>query len=351
LGLVLLARDLSFFYDEWGLILGRPLTFEGLLAPWNGHLIAPVVVVYWVLGAIVGTSSYWPYLAVVWAAHASVVCLVYVMASHHVSEAWALAVSLLMAVLGAGSENILWAFQMGVVGALALGIAGVWISPRRPVVAAVLLTLSVVTNGVGLACIVGAGVHLAIARPRSLGWVLIPIVVWATWYLVYGAGSLARDPSFDGTLAFVVSGILYGAAGVLGSREVLAGVAGLLIIVVALWRGRIQLSPDLWALLAVAIGFLGLSALVRAQGGVEAAGASRYIYVLAPSLLVVGAAILYRSDAARHLAPLLLAAALIGNVTLLVTGHTTRLERQRCEEAYIPIAERMITSELRSHAC
>ena len=60
--LVWLGRDMTFYHDEWALILKRDLSVNGILAPHNEHLSATLVILYRVLIGTVGLGSYWPYL-------------------------------------------------------------------------------------------------------------------------------------------------------------------------------------------------------------------------------------------------------------------------------------------------
>ena len=60
LWLVWLGRDMTFYHDEWALILKRDLSINGIFAPHNEHLSATLVVLYRVLIGTVGLGSYWP---------------------------------------------------------------------------------------------------------------------------------------------------------------------------------------------------------------------------------------------------------------------------------------------------
>src|SRR5947207_644550 len=77
--------------------------------------------------------------------------------------------------LGSGGDDILWAFQSGTIGAVAAGMAAVVVAPRRPAVAAILLSIALATSGAWLAFFVGTAVHLALTRPRALAWLGLPL--------------------------------------------------------------------------------------------------------------------------------------------------------------------------------
>ena len=75
--LIGLGRDMTFYHDEWAMILKRDLSIDGILAPHNEHLSATLVILYRVLLGTVGMGSYWPYLGVTFALHLAVAWLVY----------------------------------------------------------------------------------------------------------------------------------------------------------------------------------------------------------------------------------------------------------------------------------
>src|SRR5260221_7155740 len=73
----------------------------------------------------------------------------------------------LLVVLGAGWENILWAFQISFVGSVACGL-GVLLAleSRRTLPAALLLVASLMFSGIGLVFLVAAAVRLWLERDR-----------------------------------------------------------------------------------------------------------------------------------------------------------------------------------------
>ena len=133
--LVWLGRDMTFYHDEWSLILKRDLSIEGILAPHNEHLSATLVILYRVLLGTVGMGSYWPYLGVTFALHLAVGWLVYAIVRRETpgrSSGWALGAMAVMLFLGSGGDDILWAFQSATIGAVAAGMGAILVAPRRP---------------------------------------------------------------------------------------------------------------------------------------------------------------------------------------------------------------------------
>jgi hypothetical protein len=339
--LVWLGRDMTFYHDDFALLFLRDLSPQGILAPHNEHLIATLVILYRTLVATVGTVSYWPYLGVTFALHVIVAGIVYVVVRRETTAAWALGAMAVMLVLGSGGDDILWAFQSGVVGATAAGMAAVGVAPRRPALAAVLLTIGLATSGAALAFLVGTALHLLLTRPRALAWLALPVGLYLAWYVTFGATRMValRSPSLDGVPEYVLAGLVASAAGVMGS--VLPVVGSIALLALAFGIGWIRgLSPVVLALLASSVAFFVIAGLVRAQLGAEQAAAPRYVYVAAPGLLVAGAVVLARLQRPWRdvVGVAVLTIALVGNVVLLVESHDRLVSKIECERSMTPVA-------------
>ena len=165
---------MTFYHDEFAFLLLRDLSINGIFSPHNEHLSATLVILYRVLVGTVGTASYWPYLGVTFALHIVVAWIVYYVVRREASPGWALGAMAVVLMLGSGGDDILWAFQSGTIGAVAAGMAAVVVAPRRPAVAAILLTIAMLTSGGWLAFLVGTAVHLVLTRPRGLVWLALP---------------------------------------------------------------------------------------------------------------------------------------------------------------------------------
>ena len=138
--------------------------------------------------------SYWPYLAVTFALHVAVAWIVYLVVRRETSAAWALGAMAVVLLLGSGGDDILWAFQSGTIGAVAAGMAAVVVAPRRPAVAAILLTVAMATSGGGLAFLAGTAFHLLLVRPRGLVWLLLPVGLYLGWYVLFATRPFTRAP-------------------------------------------------------------------------------------------------------------------------------------------------------------
>jgi len=335
--LVWFGRDMTFYHDEWAFILQRDLSVDGLLKPHNEHLSATLVLLYRVLLGTVGMGSYWPYLAVTFALHVVVAVIVYVVVRREAGPIWALGAMSVVLFLGSGGDDILWAFQSGTIGAVAAGMAAVVLAPRRPLVAALLLTVALATSGGALAFVAGTALHLLLVRPRALVWLAIPAVVYGAWLLAFGASAIG-SPHFTGLAEYVATGLNASAAGALGVTSLVVGEVVLLAL--AFGYGWLRsVPPVVLALLASGLAFFIVAGLARAELGPEQATAPRYIYIVAPSIIVAGAILLarVRRPAGYALGVFVLAVALVGNVMLLSETHDRFATKLVCEQALTPL--------------
>ena len=343
--LVWLGRDMTFYHDEWALILKRDLSLDGILAPHNEHLSATLVILYRVLLGTVGMGSYWPYLGVTFALHLAVGGLVYVIVRRETAESssvWALGAMAVMLVLGSGGDDILWAFQSATVVAVAAGTAAIVVAPRRPGLAAALLTVAMATSGASLAFLVGTGVRLLLTRPRALPWLLVPTGLYLAWYVAYGASGVTalRSPSLDGVPAYAAAGLAASAAGALGTMSVIVGGAACAVLVAGLLLWARPIPSIVLALLVAGVAFFLIAGTVRAELGPEQATAPRYVYVVAPAFLVAGAILLSRlpRPIGIRLGAVVLAVSLVGNAGLLVARHDRLVAMIDCERSMTPLA-------------
>src|SRR5713226_3512047 len=118
-----LSRGFYFYFDEWDFILTAPdWSWTTYLQPHNEHPVMLPRLIYAVLLATVGLRSYLPYMAVLLALHAASVVLLFELARRRGGDLVGIAAAALLLVLGAGWENLLWAFQIAFVGSVACGL-------------------------------------------------------------------------------------------------------------------------------------------------------------------------------------------------------------------------------------
>jgi hypothetical protein len=292
LAILWLSRNFNFYFDEWDFILAAPAwTPASVLEPHNGHPSMLLRAVYAVLLNTIGLRSYLPYMAVLLALHAASAVLLFELVRRRSSDLIGLAAGALLLVLGAGWENLLWAFQIGFVGSVACGL-GMLIalegprSSRRLAVAVALLIASLMFSGIGLFFGVAAALQLAVTpgRWRDAAW-LIPIAFYlGAWYIAFGRhGSASGGISASAILSlplYVAWGIGSAIAGLVG----LGGAVGLPMAVVGAvivgirWRRQRKVDPFTLGVVAALFSFYVVAGLNRAQLGYEQSGAGRYVY-------------------------------------------------------------------------
>jgi hypothetical protein len=302
--LLWLTRTFTFYFDEWTFITTAPdWTVATYFQPHNEHPSILFQLVYAALLHTVGLRSYLPYMALLLIAHGANVVLLFELVRRRSGDLAGVGAAALLMVLGAGWEDLLWAFQMAWLGSVAFGLAALLVLDRRPGLAAGFLGVSLMFSAIGLFFAVAATVQLALVpeRRRDLRWMAPVAVALGAWYVVFGR--FANHPNPQPTAAnllldplYALWGLSQSAAGVIGEGG-WVGIPLLVIAVVAVaWRWR-RHGADAFAI-GVATGlvtFYLVTGLTRAQLGVQQSGASRYVYVAAVLWLILLA------DAARGL--------------------------------------------------
>ena len=307
--LLFLARDGTFYFDEWTFILTAPSwSFATYFQPHNEHPAVLFRTVYSLLLHTVGLRSYLPYLGLLVAAHLANVVLLFELVRRRAGDLIGIAAACLLMLLGAGWDDLLWAFQVAWLLSVAFGLAMLLAlqdpaSGRRLGLAAACLLASLAFSGIGLAFAAAAIVHLGIHRDtrRGLVWFVPVGVALAVWYVAFGrfgnhptpqptATNLLLDP------VYALWGLSQSAGGLIGEGD-WVGIAVLVLALAALaWRWtRYGLDSFAAGVAAGLLAFYLVTGLTRAQLGIQQSGSSRYSYVAVAFWLILLA------DAARVL--------------------------------------------------
>lgn len=307
--LLYIGRGLTFFYDEWQLLLvANPLAPSSLLDGHNGQPLLIPNAIYGTLLYCFGMTSQLPFRLVAIAAASVCVVLLYVYIRRRTSPAFALVLILPILVFGTAWEALLLPLSMNFLIGLAAGLAMLLAlearSRKGDVVACFLLLFSIANGGVGLAFAAGAAVDVLLRRdPRRIWIPAIPVLLILLWYQVEGVA-----PGYDyGKNALALPDYLYSAG-----RAVLAGLSGLgpgrlpllpvgtlsglaLLILLAAIVARVTLvkaplSRQALVVGSVLIAFWVLGGLAMSEG--RAPEASRYQYPAAVLLLALSACLL-----------------------------------------------------------
>ncbi|MFI5284142.1 MAG: hypothetical protein ACHQ0J_13580 [Candidatus Dormibacterales bacterium] len=304
-----LSRGYTFYFDEWSFILTAPdWTAVTYLQPHNEHPSILFRLVYAALLDTVGLRSYLPYMAVLLLLHSINVVLLFELVRRRAGDLIGVFAAAMLLVLGAGWEDILWAFQIAWLASVALGLAMFIVlqpsrTPRRLALAAGLVTGSLMFSGIGLAFAAGAAVTLFAQRGRrqDVLWLAPVAVALAAWYVAFGRD--ATPPNPPPSAANIVQLPVYALWGLGAAASGLAGLTGdaapLFLAAAAgalgwtWWRHH----PDPTALGTAAglVSFFLVTGLARAQFGYHQAASGRYVYVAAVFWLILLA------DAARGL--------------------------------------------------
>jgi len=286
------GRGLSFFYDEWDIVLGRRQNdAAAFFAPHNGHLIAAPVAVYKLLMALFGLRHYGPYRFVEIGLHLACAALLYLLVRRRLGSGLALVVAASILFLGRAWQDLLWPFQITYLGAVAGGLFALLLVERRTATADFVATLALLTallcSGLGVPFVVLVAVTLLLNRAdrRRLWIVALPVLAYCVWYLHWGQSELTVSNAhtvpryvYDSLAGSV--GAIFGVAPRTG--KVLAAIVLLATALVCMRRRRFAAAAPP---AAAALTFWVLAALTRGQ--LQEPTASRYLYPGAVFLLLI----------------------------------------------------------------
>jgi hypothetical protein len=293
--LLYVDRGLWFFYDEWDFLAGqgtggRPLN---LFVPHNEHWSTIPILMYRALYAAVGLHTYIPYLVVMLLAHVILAHLLFrVMIRIDVDPWIATALATVFLFLGAGAENLTWAFQMAWIISLLLGVAGLLLidheraGRRRDLAYWPVAVLALMCSGVGVPLVAVGGLVALIRRGwrAALRVVSLPAIVFVVWFALVGhVGYTTTHPAKSVLLQvsqYAWTGLTSAVSSTLGWQG--AGAIVVLALAVFLaaqgpkrWRRRaIPLSMAVGAVL-----FFGITGIGRIAFGVNESTSGRYAYV------------------------------------------------------------------------
>jgi hypothetical protein len=298
-GFVLLLycnRDQWFFGDEWDFLAHRGVSGAdySLWEPHTEHWSTGPILIYRGLYSLWGLHSYVPYVVVLVLLHLAVAHLLWrLLLQAGVDQTVATAVAAVFTVLGAGYENLLWAFQIGFIGSVALGMAvlllvnhdGRW--GGRDVAGWAVSIVGLMFSGISVTMVTVAGLAVLMRR----GWrhaaltVSVPGAVYLTWFFLIGNKNVGDDErTLDDIFRYpqyIWNGLRIAVEDTVGFQG--AGAVVVLGLTAYLLRrsGRSK-GPGAPAF-ASALGALMLYAVIatgRAGTGIETSGASRYTYLV-----------------------------------------------------------------------
>jgi hypothetical protein len=266
--MVALGTRLTFFNDEWSILLQRPgLSADSVLEPHNGHLTALPVLTYKALVGLFGWDSQLPFHLALSATVIALVVAVFLFVRERAGQLLALVAAALLLFLGPAWEDLLWSFQIGLVGSMAAGI-GVLLtmerdSPRRNILACVLLLVSVLCSDLGVSFVVAATLAVVLRGRLQQLWIPgIPGAAFAIWWLDYGrdAPSGLSATNVSHTPTYVLDSIASGLASLTGLTDSFNAAD----------------DPLLWGRMLLVLSVVGISILL-----IRGLRPSRYVLVVA----------------------------------------------------------------------
>jgi hypothetical protein len=312
-GLLYLTSYKDFYFDEWDFIVSRrSWSLAVFILPRFYYMSAIPILVWKLLFLAVGLRSYVPYEAVLLANDVAVVLLLFALIRWRSGVLPAFAASIILLLFGGGSYDIVFAFQICYVGAIAFGLVAMLLGrdtshlPRRIAAISLALIAGLMCHFLALAFIAAIFVEVGLDPKRRvlLLALVVPVVAFIAWYVAFDTGTLSGTPGvttellrgptglalITGLAAFVLTGIQATAIAVfgLGGQTGVAALAlpAVLAVLIA-WSWVRQGKVESWQLGMVAglITFFLLTGLGRLQFGVNYASQTRYLYAGAVFLL------------------------------------------------------------------
>jgi hypothetical protein len=215
---VLLAMGSSrwFLGDEWTFLSAKSVTsLHDLFEPHNQHWSTIPLIIYKAMYAMFGLHEYWPYQLLVILAHLAIAGLLRILMRRCGVSPWVATVAAGIYVLfGPGSDDILWAFQIGFTLSVVLGLGQMLLAnhdgeiDRRDWIALALGGLALLTSGQAPPIILASGLAVWWRRGwRPAAIQTVPLgIIYAVWYVWAKAGFQYLTDSNGRTIRPITSG-------------------------------------------------------------------------------------------------------------------------------------------------
>lgn len=288
-------RGQWFWGDEWAFLGHRGLRHAdlSLWVPHSEHWSTGPILIYRGLYTVFGVRTYIPYIVVLLLIHLAVAHLLWqVMRQAGIDLAVATGLAAIYVLLGAGYENILWAFQIGFVGSVAFGLGAVLLAnhdgpfDRRDMAAWALAVAGLMFSGIGvtMVAVVTATVWLRRGIRDAALTAVVPAVVYLVWLALVGRQGLDAQPhTLDSVFAYP-DYIWTGLRSAVDQTTGLPGIGPLIVLGLAAWlvRRSDDAAGRTASTYAGALGVLLLFSVIavgRSALGVQQSEASRYTYI------------------------------------------------------------------------
>ncbi len=296
-----ISRPMWFYLDEWDFLADRTGGNLGdLFRAHNEHWVTLPVVVYRVLWWIFGLNTYRPYQIAIIVLHLLAALLVRAVMRRVGVRPWTATITACVLVfLGSGYQNIVFPFQITLVGALVFGLAHLMLAnhdgpfDRRDLFGLAAGCAGLMCSGVAVSMVIAVGVSMLLARGWRMALVhTAPLAaIYMTWFLTIGHVGYDNYHATPGQIASFIRNIIAAIFHALGHGRGVSVVLGVLLVVglVVAWiplgnaAFRRQAAMPL-ALLVGAMALLLITGIGRAGLG-NFKEMSRYLHLVAAMVL------------------------------------------------------------------
>jgi hypothetical protein len=301
------GRGTTFYYDDWPYLFNRqPWTPHAILHPHAQHLQLFPTLVLKTMWETIGIDDYTPYRALLALLNVLTGVLLFVYGRKRVGPWPCIPLAACLVLMEPSWFNLVFAFQINFVGAMAAGLAALLMldrgDRRGDVLAFLLLGVSISCNGVGLPFLAGALVEVLMRsdRWRRIWIAAVPAVLYVAWRLRYVDGSTADAANVQRLPGWILDGLDDSAAAIVGTTIDFGVVIAAALVVLAIRElaDPARITPRLAAAAAIPLAFWTLTGLSRAGAGVEA-DENRYLYASGLMLAVLGLEVARRYPLSR----------------------------------------------------
>jgi hypothetical protein len=352
-GIYLLVGFTKFWFrlDEWDFVANRGLRLgnDGIFFPHNEHWTTIPIIVWRGIFNLVGVRDYWVYGVPLVVAHLATAYLLWRFMLRHQVELWtATLLTIAFSVVGVGSQNLTWAFQLTFVGSVTFGMLAIdAIDTDRTWLAPLWCICSLMCADIGIPMVIACGFVAVVERKFRVAAIAVgaPAVVFMLWFLAIGYHGTASDQSLGSVHigqvpGYVWTGLTSAVGGFLDAPHLVGVVAVLLLGAAAMVYRN---APA--ALAASVVPFYGFVGLGRVQFGNAQATASRYSYVAIALVLPLVGLMLTRLVRSVYLRPLVIVA-----LGLLVAVNVVVLHRGSQDARFIDDLSKPMEAQLEAAA-
>jgi hypothetical protein len=299
------ARGMWFSADEWDFLVSRRAGDLGdIFRQHTEHLVALPVLTYRLMWELFGLRSYLPYQLLIVSLHLVAALLLRAVMRRAGVRPWiATAVGLLFVCFGAGNYDIVYPFQITLVGSLVFGLSHLLVADhggpvdRRDAIGLGLGLVGLLCSGLAVAMVLAVGVATLLRRGWRVAMLhVVPLgVVYAVWWIVIGHQEPTPIPSLADAARFGTH--MFGATVSAVGQVPGLGVVLVVITAVGLATAAYSSRGPVWRTtltmpVALGAGMIVFVVTATTRSDIYSPTSSRYLYVVtALALPAMGVAV------------------------------------------------------------